>query len=1026
VIRGEQLLRALEPGARAWPFTPVDEQFRLFRAPGSPIPVPAYSEYVEGLVPAFFADAEVVERLDRFGWAFMEGPPSAGKTTLAMRLATKTRQHGNPAYYLDLGEEHGEEEDAFAALMRLSRPGTLLILDNIHREPNLANKAWDLWRDLRRHDSKLILIATRLDPEEMLPPQEDTTRLKTHRENPAIYIRPSDEDLGAIAQHLHIRVSGGRKILPPPQALKQWWQTFGGQLHTFCPAVLGSLHGFRRGDWSLLMEAALLWVREYWLRKLDDPSLENLLCLSAFGAQDLELTVQKDALPNPGAMDQLRRLGLLVRTNHGLFGQYQRFCLVEHSWGDLILRAHSSVVDPEVIRFDAAIRHPMMALALSVRLRSNRETGRGERLWAAVAKKPGALLSQVVNIDLQFFQYLISEARPFDAHLTNKLWEAIEKEPDKLAARAWETPLHLLASFLETAKRHERDVAPLWEAIEKEPDTLVARAWEMPLEYVASFLNTAKDHGRDVGPLWEAVEKEPDKLAARAWETPLDKVASFLRAAKDHGRDVRPLWEAIEKQPDKLAAAAWETPLGDLASFLDITKDHGRAVGPLWKAIEKEPDKLAARAWEKETHLDKVASFLRAAKDHKRDVGPLWEAFEKEPDKLAAAAWETPLGDLASFLDIAKDHGRDVRPLWKAIEKEPDKLAKTHWTDLDKVAAWFHTVQRAERDPQLYVCAFCQDPRKLSDLAKRSPMGGLAGFVHAVPDEIVRIAFADITPRYWQNTPGREPLFGATWVAKRCKEIEREDLASALITLLLRRANWRDFPPRQSMSLFLIAWLLENVPPSERGLVPTFINALCTGSWLGSHYTNVEACGALANGLFTLGLSQTAEVCTHFHNASLGMRLVRQFQDFGHAAPGERCESIRLLGVAALCGWRANVGAIACASEQLVGTLPETALPHRPENVVIENRQYQLWLGLRTFVSIQRQPLALRRAVIEETFDRWTNNLSGSADHPTSARHRIDQSMTRWLEGCLQLGMPSLQPEPERLWELIGFPRYAS
>lgn len=188
-----RILRALEPGARAWPFTPLDENFRLFRAEGASTPVPSYREYLEGRVPAFAIDEEVVRQLDQFGWAVVEGPAASGKTTLALRLAVRPQRHGKAAHYLDLGEDDVEHEGAFAAVKRLSRPGRLLIMDNIHRQPALANALWDLWRDLRREDSKLVLLATRRDAEEMLPPQADLTRLKQHRDNPAISLRVRPE-----------------------------------------------------------------------------------------------------------------------------------------------------------------------------------------------------------------------------------------------------------------------------------------------------------------------------------------------------------------------------------------------------------------------------------------------------------------------------------------------------------------------------------------------------------------------------------------------------------------------------------------------------------------------------------------------------------------------------------------------------------------------------------------------------------------------------------------------------------------
>ncbi len=1060
-----RILHALEPGARAFPFTLLDGNFRLFRAEGSSSPVPSYREYIEGRVPVFSTEKEVNRRLNLFSWSFVVGPAASGKTTLALRLAASPKRRGLPAYYLDLGEADVENGVVFAAVTRLSRRGTLLILDNVHRQPEFINVLWDLWRDLRRDDSMLVLLATRMDTAEFIAPQDDLTRLELHRENPAIPLETSGKDFGTIAQYLYGRMTKGRQLRAPPlPVLEQWREAFGGQLHAFCLAVLHSIPTLQRGDWTLSMDAAFHWVRINWLGKLDASSLANALCLSAFGAQDLELSVNKEALPYPESTEQLQRLGLSARTTHGAFGRYQRFSLVEPGWGTLILGAHSSSVDPENIIFDTAIPNPVMALELSARLRINGQAERRERLLATTAVRPEPLLSQVRGIDLHVFQNLVSEFQADYPKFANRLWEAIEREPDNLTARAWETPLGDLASFLSTAKRYERDVEPLWEAIEKAPDKLTARAWETPLHFLASFLDTAKRHKRDLRPLWEAIEGEPDKLTARireaqlgdlrsfldtakqhlrdvgplwkaievepnrfaerAWATPLGDLGSFMDMAKGHERDVQPLWEAIEKAPEKLVARAWKTPLGHLASFLDTVKGHERDSGPLWEAIEGDPDKLTARAWD--TPLGHLASFLDTVKGHERDSGPLWEAIEGDPDKFAARAWDTPLGDLGSFLDTARRHEREIAPLWEAIEGDPGKLAQTQWADLDKVAAWFSAVRRTGRDSQLYLRSFCQHPRKLSEFARDSKMFTLAGFVHGVPDELIRVAFADLTATQWDNISKSDRLYGAAWVAKKCKAIERDDLATALVMLLLRRANWRDFPPRQSMSLFLVAWLLQNVPPEGHELVPTFIDSICNRSWLGSHYTHVDKCGALAAGLYTLGLSQSPEVCRRFHNPSLGARLIGEIQKFDAAVPSQRSDTIRFLGAAVLCGWRLNKHTLAGVSPSLVGPLPEETLAHRPENDAIEDYQYQLWLGLRAFASIRQEPLLVRRQVIEDTFERWTNCLTLSTDDPESARHRIDQSMVVWLEKCLHHDKLGLLPESERLWELIGFPRYAS
>ncbi|HRI13045.1 MAG TPA: hypothetical protein PLX89_08570, partial [Verrucomicrobiota bacterium] len=459
------------------------------------------------------------------------------------------------------------------------------------------------------------------------------------------------------------------------------------------------------------------------------------------------------------------------------------------------------------------------------------------------------------------------------------------------------------------------------------------------LDCVGSFLDVAKQHGRDTAPLWALLESQPDKLAASAWATSLDCVGSFLDVAKQHGRDTAPLWALLESQPDKLAASAWATTLGDLGSFLDVARQHGR------------------------------------------DTAPLWALLESQPDKLAASAWATTLGDLGSFLDVARQHGRDTAPLWKILASEPDRL---------------------------------------SQKGRSATKDALVGFAHYAPISVFEIALREIRPGHWNSTPDSKGLTGATWLASKCADAKRGDLSADLKALLLRRANWRDFPP-QSGGYGQLCWFIANLPSAATELVEPLLKAVRANRWLQIAYA-ATSCGQLASGLRQLALHQSVQRCRQFHHKGLGGRLIKELARFETAAPNEQSAFMQFLGCAGLCGWAVSQRSLASITFATVSELPLGILPHRPEATKIEDYQLQLWLGLRAFVSITRERLPLPRETIEQTLKLWRANLGETALTPATAAHRVNQSMVAWLETCSRATPPALVPSPEPLWTLAGFP----
>jgi hypothetical protein len=303
----------------------------------------------------------------------------------------------------------------------------------------------------------------------------------------------------------------------------------------------------------------------------------------------------------------------------------------------------------------------------------------------------------------------------------------------------------------------------------------------------------------------------------------------------------------------------------------------------------------------------------------------------------------------------------------------------------------------------------------LATKGKSAEVNELVGFAHYVSSKLFEIAVRDIKPGHWGAMSAVEAMPGASWLVLNFAAVNRTDLADDLITVLLRRANWQDFPP-QASGFTQVVRLLANVPATANGLIEPFCKAVCTETWLRNAYV-VTSCGQLASGLRQLALYHTVERCRQFHHRGLGGRIYKELMRFQSATQHDQSQIIQLLGSAGLCGW--------AVGQQSLRSIPLeaiTILPHRPDVTKIETRQLQFWLGLRTFVSIRRARLPVPRETIEETLKLWRTNLEETSETPTSAAHRVNESMVKWLENCGLAIPPALVPTPEPLWRLAGFP----
>jgi RNAse (barnase) inhibitor barstar len=564
-----------------------------------------------------------------------------------------------------------------------------------------------------------------------------------------------------------------------------------------------------------------------------------------------------------------------------------------------------------------------------------------------------------------------------------RLWDALANENKIFASKFVGVQLSTAAYLLRVSRYTHRDnlALAIWQVIESQSYKLTDQVMESRLSYVEQFLDEANKHGRKTDHLWNAIESQPGKFAKRAWGNSLEHTGSFLNVAQKHERDTKLLWDALigevglpdqKAKLDEFAKRTWESPLEKIGSFFNVAQKHGRDTKLLWDALIGEVglpdqkaklDEFAKRAWE--TTPGNVGSFLDVAKAHGRDTAPLWKAIESQPDKLVELIWGAPLDSIGSFFNVAKQHGRDAIPLWEAIGRDPDRLL-----------------------------------HKGADAA----VNELVGFMHHAPAPIIEILLRDIKPGRWDSTPLTEVMSGATWLAWHCSNVNRDDLASDLIHLLFRRANWLDFPP-QSGGFAQVCWLLANAPSDATELVDAFLKTVCTKNWLRNSY-KYTSCGQLASGLRQLTLHQSAERIRQFNHKELGRRLNKEMGRFSGTASDDRPQIIQLFGCAWLCSITVSPQFLANIDPLVLFQL----LPHRPEAERVEEYQWQFWLGLRAFVSNTQKRLPIAMDLIEETLRLWRVNLAETSAAPMSTEYLINQSMVTWLENCLRANPIALFP----------------
>jgi hypothetical protein len=511
----------------------------------------------------------VMQRLDVHGWAFVSDVASAGKTTLAYRIAARPEYRDSPAYHLLLSRLQLDDADndsgPQAALVRLARPGTLLVIDDAHQAPELAVALWQQWRE-RPMGSRLILLATKIDRQVNLAGDNALRRFEEDASNPPIIVHTSPADLGAIARYVLTRLgSAVTGFAPPDENLNDWHAVFGREIGAFVVAVSQQRNTLAGQDYTLPEEAAAAWMRERHIERprLEYADIENAVCLAVFADQDLELSVPEECLPAPSRIGRLLKSGLAERTLIAE-GRFVRYTLRVPTWRRLLLALVEDPPDETEVFAKASALNIVLTTLLFSRFRLYRSSNYISRAWARTSD---LMISNICKLAWSTpLTYIVNFSKlcqlSEDDLLYRVLWNTLAADPERLADRAFETPLGDLASFLKEAVAQKQDalVAALWSALAADPERLADRAFDTPLHFLATFLKEAVAQKQDalVAALWSALAADPERLARHARAELPSTFMSFLVFAPDHLK--RSVFE-------KLRFEDWNAGLYRLARF---------------------------------------------------------------------------------------------------------------------------------------------------------------------------------------------------------------------------------------------------------------------------------------------------------------------------------------------------------------------------------------------------------------------------------------------------------------------------
>jgi hypothetical protein len=947
-----------------WPFLAINDPL-LYRLPGSErsVPLPSYEEYVDGLVPKFEIDKTVHDRLNEHGWAVVFDVASIGKTSLAFRIAHGFERAGGRAYYIDLAKGLPSASEVIAVCQRLLRPGWFVVIDNLNREPELAKEIYDLW-NARKNGCEVLFVGTHRQGPILNKASAAIEFFTNHPSNRTIEYRPSTADFAAITRHLYRQYAGPTAPpLPvvPEGVLETWHSQFEAALTFFCPAALSRLGHFQLGVWELSAADAVEWVYKDWLAPLDEPSLENLICIAAFGSQDLEMEVDDPALPYPGNVSDL---GMFISHNsHGDTGQFKRYVLKEAGWSELILQA--STTEGKNALLQAATKYTSTFAALYSRLGNLGETSLKIELIEYLETHQTRWPAFLFDTSLAYATFNLTNVRRYCSPDFNiRTWTEIVGSTSMVTKAMLNSKLHHIVDFLRIYNESSGDDAVLRGQLAANPQVLAQRAFETPLVNIITFIEMMADRVEVGKTIWTAFEENPSNLRIRAWRDQISEVATFIERASDRPTITKIIREAFEAEPNRFAARVWNEPLEGINSFLKLAAERPLLLAAVWDTLESDTPRLIARCWQHP--LDAVASFIGAAKGHDSITTSIWSAIRGDIPRFMSKVIESPLEHLGAILGEAKRNG--------TILDLDDKFDE------------------------------CTELWKAKGMT--ASLSQLATFARHASDRMLGIVLSGVQAKHWSVLQHEQAFPGAAWLLNHCQRIGRHDLKEVLVELLLRRKAWVDFVP-EAGGFPQACELIYATPASLGKELREWVAAVCNRVWLG-RVMKAMSVADIAAGLRKLAFSPHKWIREYIRGTGLLVDCERRLQFFGVLESREQHWMVEFIGSASMNGWQIQQQLAISIHARLSRNGIETYTSHRPNVEYVEPSQWCFWIGLYAICNIVKKPLKVDKDLLQQTQRLWAGNVAFCKEHDLSMEQRVNERMLLWLEHCATQNPPML------------------
>lgn len=230
--------------------------------------------------------ALVLECLQKHQCCHLSSAGATGKTTLAVQLALDGKASLGVAFHLSLRGQDGRQDALTNALVELSRWPVLIILDDVHLAPQLAEWLFSVWRSSSRQ-ARLLLLARQIVSGVGHAYRD---RLQV-REQESLRLELTEAEMTAIFQTQLQRL---QRPLPdrvqiPNAVARRWKRLFGADLMCFTQAIATRSEVLQEGDFELWATDAGALVRQRFGEDFDEAERRELLRLALFSAFGIQL-----------------------------------------------------------------------------------------------------------------------------------------------------------------------------------------------------------------------------------------------------------------------------------------------------------------------------------------------------------------------------------------------------------------------------------------------------------------------------------------------------------------------------------------------------------------------------------------------------------------------------------------------------------------------------------------------------------------------------------------------------------------